>query len=75
MTAHVSSIAVSWLQSVSSAGGYTLPPDMQSFPLPPTLTPSLVFACRSRYLAAFHILSLSPRNSSQCCFLCRRIVR
>src|SRR4051794_3438270 len=31
--------------------------------------------CWSMNLAAFHILSLSPRNSSQCTFRCRRIVR
>ena len=29
---------------------------------------------KSRYFAAFHMLSLSSRNSSQCCFLCLLIV-
>src|SRR2546423_6006885 len=32
-------------------------------------------ACGFMYLAAFHMLSMSPRNSSQWSFLCRRIVR
>jgi hypothetical protein len=30
---------------------------------------------QSKYLAAFHTLSLSSRNASQCRFRCRRIVR
>ena len=52
----------------------TSSPSTPSFWIGGTLANEPV-ACESRYLAAFHTLSLLSRNSSQCSFRCRRIVR
>lgn len=61
-----SSSSISWFSIVISS--------VPCFLIGGTLANKLL-ALVSRYFAAFYTLSLSSRKTSQCCFLCRRIVR